>query len=83
MTLAEFLDDPVDILQNIVDDMAGHRAATLTKLPKMVDLTGFAQFLQDLRNQGMNPYLAGDFAVSDRSPNRRPNLRKPYMIGSK
>ncbi|WP_322893267.1 MULTISPECIES: beta-1,6-N-acetylglucosaminyltransferase [unclassified Yoonia] len=83
MTLAEFLDDPVDILQNIVDDMAGHRAATLTKLPKMVDLTGFAQFLQDLRNQGMNPYLAGDFAVGDRSPNRRPNLRKPYMIGSK
>ncbi len=83
MTLAEFLDAPIDVLQSIMDDMAGHRAATLTHLPDMVDLTGFAQFLQDLKNQGMDPYLAGDFAARDAVKPRATAPRKPYAIAKK
>lgn len=83
MTLAEFLDDPVDVLQSILDDMAGHRAATVTKPPRMVNLAGFPQFLQDLKNQGMHPYLTGDFAVGDPPKVSRPRLHKPYVVGGK
>ena len=83
MTLAEFLEDPVDVLQSILDDMAGHRAATITKVPRMFNLTGFAQFLQDLKNQGMHPYLTGDIAVGDQPQNSRPRLHKPYVVGGK
>jgi hypothetical protein len=32
----------------------------MTELPQMVDLTGFSDFLQELRNQGMQPVLMGD-----------------------
>jgi hypothetical protein len=46
----------------------------------MVDLSGFGQFLQNLKNQGMHPHLMGDFPV-DRggdAPNAPP--RKPYLV---
>ena len=33
----------------------------------MVDLEGFGQFLQNLKNQGMHPYLMGDFPVEQES----------------
>jgi hypothetical protein len=81
MTLAEFLEAPVTVLQSIVDDMAGHRGATLTALPAMADMDGFAQFLQDLKNQGMHPYLTGEFAVGDASHASPPRPRKPYVVG--
>ncbi len=83
MTLAEFLESPIDVLQGIMDDMVGHRAATLKKPPAMVDLDGFAQFLQDLKNQGMHPYLAGEFAAGDAMQTSRPRPRKPYVIAKK
>lgn len=83
MTLAEFLEAPIDVLQSIMDDMVGHRAATLTQLPAMVDLDGFPQFLQDLKNQGMHPYLAGDFAPREPAGQRPVAVRKPYLIGKK
>lgn len=82
MTLAEFLEKPAVVLQAILDDMAGHRAATVTTLPRMVDLDGFAQFLQDLKNQGMHPYLTGDVPVGDLRPTAKPKLPKPYIVGS-
>jgi hypothetical protein len=83
MTLAEFLETPVDVLQSILDDMAGHRAATLTQMPAMVDLNGFPQFLQDLKNQGMHPYLAGDIAPAETMDMRPIPTRKPYVIAKK
>jgi hypothetical protein len=47
----------------------------------MVDLSGFGQFLQNLKNQGMHPYLMGDFPV-DPGPerDRRKPPRKPYLV---
>ena len=46
----------------------------------MVDLHGFGQFLQNLKNQGMHPYLMGDFPV-ERGPtsDARPATR-PYLV---
>ncbi|MFN3661451.1 beta-1,6-N-acetylglucosaminyltransferase [Yoonia sp.] len=83
MTLAEFLESPVDVLQSILDDMGGHRAANLTVAPPTVNLDGFVQFVQDLKNQGMHPYLTGDFAVSETPDSSRPRPRKPYIVGHK
>jgi hypothetical protein len=46
----------------------------------MVDLEGFGQFLQNLKNQGMHPYLMGDFPV-EQAPINQPRLpRKPYLV---
>lgn len=36
-------------------------AGEAPRLPPLADLAGFGRFLQDLRNQGMHPYLMGDF----------------------
>ena len=46
----------------------------------MVDLTGFGQFLQNLKNQGMHPYLMGDFPPDDVFANRVRPYRKPYLV---
>ena len=83
MTLAEFLGSPIDVLQAITGDMVGHRAKALSRPPVMVDLGGFAAFLQDLKNQGMHPYLAGEFAPGDAVKSTRPPPRKAYVIDRK
>lgn len=47
----------------------------------MVDLTGFGQFLQNLKNQGMHSYLMGDFPVDPGAgPNRQQKPPKPYLV---
>lgn len=62
-SLADFVEDPVEPLRQILDELNPRGPQGLTVLPRMVDLTGFAQFIQDLRNQGMQPVLMGDFPV--------------------
>lgn len=79
-TMAEFIEAPMEPLQTVIDEI-GHRALRrLSEAPKMVDLRGFGQFLQNLKNQGMHPYLMGDFPVErdDAPPTQRP--RKPYLV---
>ena len=63
-TLADFVEDPAEPLHQIVDDLNPRAPHRLTELPHMVNLSGFAKFLQELRNQGMQPVLMGDFPVS-------------------
>ena len=46
----------------------------------MVDLSGFGQFLQNLKNQGMHPYLMGDFPVEQGPANVSKSARKPYLV---
>ena len=46
----------------------------------MVDLDGFGQFLQNLKNQGMHPYLIGDFPVASGPVNQASAPRKPYLV---
>ncbi len=46
----------------------------------MSDLTGFGQFLQNLKNQGMHPYLMGDFPVTHGQHEPEQGQRKPYLV---
>ncbi|MCG7494003.1 beta-1,6-N-acetylglucosaminyltransferase [Thalassobius sp. Cn5-15] len=78
-TMAEFIEAPLEPLQTIIDEIGTRPGPRLADAPKMVDLTGFGQFLQNLKNQGMHPYLMGDFAVErGLNGNKRPK-RKPYL----
>ena len=79
-TLAEFVQSPMDTLQIIVDEMSQQPRQRLTAVPKMVDLTGFGAFLQDLRNQGMHPFLTGEFHVDFDSRPDDQRHRKPYLV---
>lgn len=82
MTLAEFVEAPMDVLQTIIDEIAGHRGNAIKEVPHMPDLTGFPDFLQDLKNQGMHPFLTGDMTVGHEQ--QRTILRKkPYVISGK
>ncbi|MEC8666725.1 MAG: beta-1,6-N-acetylglucosaminyltransferase [Pseudomonadota bacterium] len=80
-TMSEFLENPMDRLQSIVDDLGVSAGRRLKEAPRMADLTGFAQFLQTLKNQGMHPYLMGDFP-SDPAPQTLPRTpgRRPYLV---
>ena len=79
-SLADFVDSPMDALQMIVDEINPRAQGRLTEVPRLVDLRGFGQFLQNLRNQGMQPTLMGDFPISGVS--QRPDQRrvKPYVV---
>ena len=79
-TMADFIQSPMEPLQMIVDEMTGKTVRRLTEAPRMVDLTGFGQFLQNLKNQGMHPYLMGDFPVDEGPINAVPKPRKPYLV---
>ncbi|WP_163848044.1 beta-1,6-N-acetylglucosaminyltransferase [Pseudooceanicola aestuarii] len=81
-TMAEFVESPMEPLQTAVDEMETRSARRLTEAPKMADLSGFGQFLQTLKNQGMHPYLMGDFpALDDPAGGARPGkTRKPYLV---
>ncbi len=80
-TMAEFVEAPMEALQAVVDACASREGAQrLTDVPRMVNLAGFGQFLQNLKNQGMHPYLMGDFPVDPVPKNRRQQPRKPYLV---
>lgn len=63
--LADFLAAPVENLQEIAADLGPHRASRMTEAPALTDLTGFGAFLQQLRNEGMQPHLMGEFPVEN------------------
>ncbi|SMY07102.1 DUF5927 domain-containing protein [Flavimaricola marinus] len=79
-TMAEFIENPMEALQSIVDLISNKGMRRLTEAPRMVDLNGFGQFLQNLKNQGMHPYLMGDFPVDPPAENATPPKRKPYLV---
>ena len=79
-TLAEFVESPMEALQSVVDEIADKNQRRLTEAPRMIDLTGFGQFLQNLKNQGMHPYLMGDFPVEPLQNSPRNDRRKPYLV---
>ena len=63
-TLAEFLENPAEVLHALFDELALHRQSRLMRVPDLVDLSGFGGFLQELRNRGMQPVLMGDFPAT-------------------
>lgn len=79
-TMAEFIEAPMEPLQTIIDEIGSHRMTRLTEAPRMADLQGFGQFLQNLKNQGMHPYLMGDFPVGQDTEEPKPKKRKPYLV---
>jgi hypothetical protein len=79
-TLADFIETPMEALQTVLDEMGAKNLRRVTEAPKMVDLTGFGQFLQNLKNQGMHPYLMGDFPTDTGPAVQRPSRRKPYLV---
>lgn len=79
-TMAEFIEAPMEPIQAIIDEIGQVSQRRLSEAPKMVDLEGFGQFLQNLKNQGMHPYLMGDFPV-EQGPINMPKVpRKPYLV---
>lgn len=80
--MADFLEAPTEPLQAIIDEIGQANPRRLTDLPEVVELTGFSQFLQKLKNQGMHPYLIGDFPLEVHEPTGDAPVRKPYMVRS-
>ncbi|PWE33587.1 glycosyl transferase [Maritimibacter sp. 55A14] len=78
-SLADFVEDPGEILQSVMDEMMPVMQRRLTEVPKLVDMTGFGQFLQDLKNEGMRPYLVGDFPADGRNEMAPPDRKAPSL----
>ena len=79
-SLAEFVDAPMEPLQIILDEIGQPDQRRVAEVPKMVDLTGFGQFLQNLKNQGMQPYLMGDFPVDGLNQPEPVEPTRPYLV---
>ncbi|GAA6209775.1 beta-1,6-N-acetylglucosaminyltransferase [Cognatishimia sp. WU-CL00825] len=79
-TMAEFIEAPMEPLQTVIDEIGKQTPRRLSEAPRMTDLTGFGQFLQNLKNQGMHPYLMGDFSVSSGETSDGKPPRKPYLV---
>jgi hypothetical protein len=79
-SLAEFVENPMEPLQAIVDEISPRALRRLTEAPRMTNLTGFGQFLQNLRNQGMQPVLMGDFPVNDDFQQNAARRGRPYLV---
>jgi hypothetical protein len=79
-TLAEFVENPMEPLQTIVDEISPRSLRRLTEAPRLADLTGFGQFLQNLRNQGMQPVLMGDFPATGVLPLGANRRGRPYLV---
>ncbi|UWQ22029.1 beta-1,6-N-acetylglucosaminyltransferase [Jannaschia sp. W003] len=62
-TLADYLEGPMEKLQNVLGELTARDPRRLTEVPAMRDLDGFGRFLQTLRNQGMKPVVTGDVPV--------------------
>ncbi|TAG12039.1 MAG: glycosyl transferase, partial [Rhodobacterales bacterium] len=78
-TLADLVEDRVEPLQQIVDELNPRAPHRMTELPQMVDLTGFSTFLQELRNQGMQPVLMGDVPDTAGQPGIDRGLTRPQL----
>ncbi len=78
-SLADIVDAPVNALQTVMQDM--HiQSNHLTELPVMRDLSGFSEFIQELKNQGMHPYTVGDYPMPNQTIVTTAAAQKPYVI---
>jgi hypothetical protein len=79
-SLAEFVENPMEPLQSIIDEISPRSMRRLTEAPQMADLKGFGQFLQNLRNQGMQPTLMGDFPAGEDPTPAALRRGRPYLV---
>lgn len=61
-SLADLLERPSEPLQEVLDRLTGAESRTVSKLPAFRPMDGLQDLLQDLKNAGMNPYMAGEVA---------------------
>ena len=59
-SLADVLERPSEPLQKILDSLTGAESRTLSDLPAFRPLDGLSELLQELKDAGMNPYMAGE-----------------------
>lgn len=67
-------------LQGILDEIGRSTLRRFGEAPRMVNLTGFGQFLQNLKNQGMHPYLMGDFQIEPVPQVTEHPQARPYLV---
>jgi hypothetical protein len=79
-TLAEFVENPMEPLQSIIDEISPRSLRRLTEAPRLTDLKGFGQFLQNLRNQGMQPIMMGDFPTGEDPTSATSRRGRPYLV---
>ncbi|MAQ36381.1 MULTISPECIES: beta-1,6-N-acetylglucosaminyltransferase [Thioclava] len=80
-TVADFIENPMEPLQTIIDEISPRATRRLTEAPQMVDLSGFNQFLQNLKNQGMQPLVMGDFPLEQSGQRDAASRRgRPYLV---
>ncbi|MFN3936794.1 MAG: beta-1,6-N-acetylglucosaminyltransferase [Gemmobacter sp.] len=79
-TLSDFLEAPVEALQGVIEEISPTALRRLGEAPRLRDLTGFGRFLQELRNQGMQPTLVGDVPLDDEVPASPGRRSRPYLV---
>ncbi len=79
-TLAEFIENPMEPLQTVIDEISPRSMRRLSEAPRLHDLKGFGQFLQNLRNQGMQPVLMGDFPAGEDPKPATSRRGRPYLV---
>jgi hypothetical protein len=79
-SLAEFIENPAEPLEQLVDLLHPRAQHRVTDLPQLLDLRGFGSFLQDLRNQGMAPVLMGDFPSDAELALPAPPFARPRIV---
>ncbi len=78
-SLLEFLERPADPMQDIVDSLSGAEAQLITDLPATKPMRGLPEFLQALRNAGMNPHLAGETTHGPHQPQDGGHFQRPSI----
>jgi hypothetical protein len=79
-SLTEFIENPAEPLEQLVDLLNPRAAHRATDLPQLVPLQGFGSFLQDLRNQGMAPVLMGDFPTDAELAQPEQSFARPRIV---
>ncbi|HLQ17883.1 MAG TPA: beta-1,6-N-acetylglucosaminyltransferase [Tabrizicola sp.] len=79
-SLAEFIENPAEPLEQLVDLLNPRASHRVADLPQLIDLRGFGGFLQDLRNQGMAPVLMGDFPSDAELALPSPPFARPRVV---
>lgn len=79
-SLAEFIENPAEPLEQLVDVLNPRTTHRVTDLPQLINLAGFGSFLQDLRNQGMAPVLMGDFPSDAELARPAPPFARPRIV---
>lgn len=79
-SLTEFIENPAEPLEQLVDQLNPRAAHRVTDLPQLIPMAGFGSFLQDLRNQGMAPVLMGDFPPDSELAQPEQPFARPRIV---